>query len=214
MTGRTSKADARREEILKAAGACFGEKGLQGASINDICRALNISPGHLYYYFKSKDAIIEALLDHMRQSQLLNIEHSFKAGESLVAFFLSGDYLRRVEQPPSDYLSEATIWELYAEAARNRSGHIAEMVRDHWGSADRVFLAGIEAAKAAGELRPDTDSNLLLTLILMIVVSGSMAHFGDPEYDPERYLSATRYLFEPFLAKGYAVSTQSGRRQA
>src|ERR1044072_9109410 len=119
MTGRTSKADARREEILKAAGACFKEKGLRGARISDICTRLKISPGHLYYYFKSKDAIVEALLDQMREALMLNLERELTESEGVAQFFMSGDYMGPAEMPEGVFLDEITVWELYAEAARH-----------------------------------------------------------------------------------------------
>src|ERR1044072_9688442 len=111
MTGRTSKADARREEILRAAGACFREKGLRGASINDICPRLKISPGHLYYYFKSRDAIIEALLDQMREAQMVDIERELAAGPGVMDFFLTGEYIQRVKMPEEVYLDVTNVWE-------------------------------------------------------------------------------------------------------
>ena len=55
--------EGKRREILEAAGRCFGRHGFQGASIAAICAEADISPGHLYHYFASKEAIIGALAD-------------------------------------------------------------------------------------------------------------------------------------------------------
>ena len=90
VTGKTSKSDARREEILVAAAACFSEKGLKGASVGDICTRLGISPGHLYYYFKSKDAIVLALLDRVRARAIEDIDKT-AAGEDPLGHILNGD---------------------------------------------------------------------------------------------------------------------------
>lgn len=63
MNRERPTADQRREEILAAAVRCFREKGFHAASMSSIAAAFGMSAGHIYNYFESKDAIIEALVD-------------------------------------------------------------------------------------------------------------------------------------------------------
>lgn len=199
MAGKTRKADARREEILRAAGACFKEKGLRGASISDICTRLKISPGHLYYYFKSKEAIVEALLDQMREALMLDLERELAAAEGVVQFFMSGDYMGPAEMPEGVYLDEITVWELYAEAARHPQGRVSQLVHEQWRTADAILANRIKASKAMGEIRADADIELIRTLMGMAIVTAQMARFGDPDFQRERYLAATRHVLTPFI---------------
>ncbi|MCB1956298.1 MAG: helix-turn-helix transcriptional regulator [Rhodocyclaceae bacterium] len=53
---------ARRELILEAAREAFAEHGLAGASLREIARRAGYTPGALYSYFDSKEAIYGALL--------------------------------------------------------------------------------------------------------------------------------------------------------
>jgi len=55
------KHEQKRRDILEAAGRCFAKDGFRGASISSICSEAKISAGHLYHYFASKEAIIEAM---------------------------------------------------------------------------------------------------------------------------------------------------------
>lgn len=55
--------DARKELILDAARAVFAEAGLDGASLREIARRAGYTPGALYSYFDSKEAIYAELLD-------------------------------------------------------------------------------------------------------------------------------------------------------
>ena len=55
--------ESKRREILAAAHRCFLRHGLQGASVAVICNEAGISPGHLYHYFPSKEAIVEQMAD-------------------------------------------------------------------------------------------------------------------------------------------------------
>lgn len=52
----------RRTEILDAAEKLFGQKGFDGTSTNDILGSVGIARGTLYYHFKSKEDIMDALI--------------------------------------------------------------------------------------------------------------------------------------------------------
>lgn len=63
---RTVKdAEERKNEILDAAERLFDMKGYESASINDILDAVGIARGTLYYHFKSKEDILDAMIDRM-----------------------------------------------------------------------------------------------------------------------------------------------------
>ncbi|PJO42304.1 TetR/AcrR family transcriptional regulator [Lysinibacillus xylanilyticus] len=53
----------RRNEILDAADELFGQKGFDGTSTNDILEKVGIARGTLYYHFKSKEDIMDALIE-------------------------------------------------------------------------------------------------------------------------------------------------------
>jgi AcrR family transcriptional regulator len=57
------EAEERRNEILDAADELFGQKGFDGTSTNDILEKVRIARGTLYYHFKSKEDIMDALID-------------------------------------------------------------------------------------------------------------------------------------------------------
>ncbi len=52
----------RRNLILDAAIEVFGNKGLDGATVDDIAQAAGISKGTIYLYFESKNDIFDAIL--------------------------------------------------------------------------------------------------------------------------------------------------------
>lgn len=53
----------RRESILSAAQGLFASKGLHGVSVDEIARAVNVSPAILYRHFASKQALYNAVLE-------------------------------------------------------------------------------------------------------------------------------------------------------
>jgi AcrR family transcriptional regulator len=58
----TAVEDAR-QAILDSAVAIFARKGYAGASVQDILQATGLSKPTLYYYFKSKAGLFQAILD-------------------------------------------------------------------------------------------------------------------------------------------------------
>ena len=58
---RAERRDQQTQRVLEAAKTCFVRSGFQGASMQEICAQADMSPGALYRYFPSKEAIIEAI---------------------------------------------------------------------------------------------------------------------------------------------------------
>lgn len=53
----------RRSDILRVAAELFADKGYSAATVNDVVTHAGIAKGTFYYYFASKDALLEALID-------------------------------------------------------------------------------------------------------------------------------------------------------
>lgn len=53
--------EQRKTEFLDAAERLFSEKGILNTSVSTIVKELNVAKGLFYYYFKSKDEVIDAI---------------------------------------------------------------------------------------------------------------------------------------------------------
>src|SRR2546421_9201477 len=72
--------EARRQQIVDAALACFARDGFHRATMQDICREAELSPGAIYRYFDGKDAIIEAIADERHAREAAWMELAQEAG--------------------------------------------------------------------------------------------------------------------------------------
>ena len=59
------EAEERRNEILDAAEKLFGRNGFDNTSTNDILNEVGIARGTLYYHFKSKEDILDAMIERI-----------------------------------------------------------------------------------------------------------------------------------------------------
>jgi len=75
-----SKGDALRQRIVTAADELFYQKGYENTSFRDISDEVNISRGNFYYHFKSKDEILNAVID----ARLLAFESMLKAWDKKI----------------------------------------------------------------------------------------------------------------------------------
>lgn len=64
----------RRDEILEAAGRLFSTKGYDKCTVNDILNAVGIAKGTFYYYFKSKEEVLDAIIDRVTETIVARAE--------------------------------------------------------------------------------------------------------------------------------------------
>lgn len=64
-------AEERKEEILDAAERLFGTKGFDNTSTGDILQEVGIARGTLYYHFKSKEDILDGVIERITHRLML-----------------------------------------------------------------------------------------------------------------------------------------------
>ncbi len=80
-TGRSPKGAAKREAILDAALAVFGEVGLHGASLREIASRVGVSHQSLMHYFHTKNELLMAVL--RRRDERLRQHFADEGGMSI-----------------------------------------------------------------------------------------------------------------------------------
>lgn len=88
------EAEERKNEILDAAAALFAEKGFDNTSTNDILEIVGIARGTLYHHFKSKEDIMDALIERhtgimLTKAREASEDKSFSVEERLVRTILA-----------------------------------------------------------------------------------------------------------------------------
>lgn len=70
------------EQIVEAADQLFYRQGFEHTSFADIAEAVKISRGNFYYHFKSKDEILDAVIDLRLANTRKILEHWETAGKT------------------------------------------------------------------------------------------------------------------------------------
>jgi AcrR family transcriptional regulator len=118
-----STASKRASDILDQVKSVFARNGFEGASMQDLAQATQMSVGNFYRYFSSKDAIVTALV----KRDLEEIEAVFDAVRNATdpgATFMT--LLRHQIETLS--FEKAALWS-QVQAASYRCPEIAELMR-------------------------------------------------------------------------------------
>ena len=74
QTADSTRYQQQRHEAIRAAAAVFSEKGYHGASTREIAARIGIKQGSLYYYFKSKEHLVQAFYARSHAEHLAAFE--------------------------------------------------------------------------------------------------------------------------------------------
>ncbi len=64
----------RRIEFLDTSVELFNEKGYYNTSVEDICERMGVAKGLFYYYFKTKEDLVEAIVDRLWEGAVTDYE--------------------------------------------------------------------------------------------------------------------------------------------
>jgi TetR/AcrR family transcriptional regulator, cholesterol catabolism regulator len=161
---KTKKSDQTRQRLLDAAATVFRDKGYAGARLSDIAERAEMHVPGVYYYFDSKEALVEEVLR-------AGVARAYDFVEERVAAVPQGS-------PALDRLRAAieghvlVVLEIgdYTSANIRIFGQLPDDIRKRHLAQQRgygdLWRGLLEDARAAGELRLDLDLSVLRMLIL------------------------------------------------
>jgi TetR/AcrR family transcriptional regulator, repressor for uid operon len=196
----------RRLEILDAAQRCFVRSGFHQASMQEICAEAGMSPGNLYRYFPSKEAIIAAIAERDRAQAAAD----FAAVDKAPDFFTGIAALGRTYLIERSDEEMALCLEIMAEARRNPEvGRIYQEI-------DREVQSGLVAvlrnAAERGEIPRALDFEKLVAVMMVLGDGVERRRATDPSFDAEAVFPIILDVVK-FLLSGRAGDAREGETQ-
>lgn len=153
---------ARRNHILDAAEKCFAQNGFHATTMQMLCSEAGISPGALYVYFDSKEALIAGICERDRTEFSERFANIADAADVLAALNnLASHYF--IDEPRHKL---ALTVEIGAESVRNDA--VGEMFKACDETIGESFLGLLERLVAEGRINPAlpvTDAAKLMQII-------------------------------------------------
>jgi AcrR family transcriptional regulator len=179
MSPRPDVSEERKNQILEAATTTFARLGFQQTRMDDIAEQAGLSKGALYLYYKSKDAIIAALLKYFFTQELKHlqavvaVERAEPVSEQLLA--LTGQ------------LAEAMNWmarlmpiafEFYAIAGRDKE--VRQFLQDYFKTYRSELARLIQRGIERGEFRA-MDAEAIAITLAALYEGLALLYFVDPQ---------------------------------
>ncbi|MEU6784999.1 TetR/AcrR family transcriptional regulator [Nonomuraea angiospora] len=159
---RKEQAAWRREQLLDAALRVFADKGVDGATVKDVAEAAEVTPGLLYRYFDSKEAMVETLLSERGFLPRLR-ELRTEQNDSRPAPEVLTELLKAFDRLLAD---NAELMAVFFSAAQAR-GPLAALA----GEGQRLIGDFLLERIDAGELRPHDTVTAARTLFATVAVN-------------------------------------------
>ena len=172
--GTRGKPEESRAAILRAAVAEFAEYGIAGARTDAIARAARVNKALLYYYFKDKDALYAAVLDHvfngLRDRVMPVLESDLGPKEKLLAY--AGQYFDYIAANPQFPRVVQAEWMRVGPKGSPQMLHIA---REYFAPIYRRVARTLREGAEAGEFRAVNPIDFLPSLVGLIIFYFSTA---------------------------------------
>ena len=158
---RPDVTEERRTQILEAAMQVFAERGFHQARMDDIAERSGLSKGALYLYYKSKDAIIAALMRSLFTLELRGTRALLDAPDPVAERLI---VITRMFTSELERMSFAlpVLLEFYAVAARQRA--VRQFLAEMFAEYHDLLRAFVQQGIDRGELRPADPGDVAVTL--------------------------------------------------
>jgi TetR/AcrR family transcriptional repressor of uid operon len=169
----------RRAEILAAAQRCFVRSGFHGASMQDICTEAGMSPGNLYRYFPSKEALIAGIAERDRAE----VAQEFASADLSRGLFAVLEEMARhhFAVKPDEQVKLCT--EIMAESRRNPE--IARISAGFDADVKRWLVEMFRAGAERGDIPSDVDFEGVVTMLMIIADGVWWRRALDRDFDPQ-----------------------------
>jgi TetR/AcrR family transcriptional regulator len=172
--GSRGQPEESRAAILRAAAREFAAHGVAGARTDAIAREAHVNKALLYYYFKDKETLYGAVLDHafsgLKNAVFQVLDSQLPPSEKMLAY--AGAYF--------DFIAENQLYPrlMQREMMRAREGqspYIEKIIKNYIQPIFVRVSVVIREGIAKGEFRPVDPAHFVPSMIAIIVFYFSSA---------------------------------------
>lgn len=185
---RTEKmpTDIRKEQIVEAALTILSDNAAPKLKMSDVARQLGLAPSALYRHFKNRDAMLSAILEHIRTMLHTNLEQvrqqTDNAVERLHAMLVRHGRLIREQQAIPRIVFSDEIW----GQKRERRQRMYRIVTGYLAEIEAIVVEG----QARGEIRLDVEARVVAKMFFGIVQPAALLwYMSEGCFDLESHIN-------------------------
>ncbi len=188
----------RRWQIAEAAMSLVAERGLRSLSIAAVARRVGLVPSGIYRHFKSKDEILNAVLDRVEERMLANVTEAMQESDEPLPR-LKGILMRHIRFIREGRAIPRIIFsdDLHGGRPKLRA-RILQIVSRYTGQIGEIVQQG----QSQGAIRTDIDpQTVTMTLLGIVVPAAILWHLTEGGFDVTRHAQRAWQLFQCSVAK-------------
>lgn len=198
MKNDKMKTAVRQEQIAAAALQLIARRGVRGLSIAGIARQVGLVPSAIYRHFKSKDHVLDLLLDQIRQRLLDNVQAAQAETSDPVEalrqlLFRHIKLIRESEAIPLLVFSD----QVYSGRPQ-RKERMNRIIQDYLEQVGQIVQRG----QKEKSLRVDLDSDVVAVMFLgMIQPAAILWHLSEGSFDVTKHTEKAWQIFRRAIAR-------------
>ncbi len=163
--------------------------------MQDIVQQAQLSPGAIYLYFSSKDAIIAALADerHAREQTLFAKASQCDSIQAALEL-LAREFVGRL-QSPEERSSRRVGIQVWAEALSN--DQILSLMRRGVDEPRRLLAGMVRSAQGRGEVAANLEPEAIAGMLIALFHGLVLQQAWDEQLDLESHIAALRAILQP-----------------
>lgn len=180
MTTHSSdgRADATRQQILRAASHQFARRPYHDVGLDDILADAELTKGAMYFHFKSKHALAVAIIDGQTEAGAVAVRDLLSRGLSGLETLIDFSYLIAIKDIKTDVVRSG----LNLMESVGLTDRIQERLFDRW---IKALARVAEQAKAEGDINEQCDPQDIGRMMVSLHMGLRKTSNLD---DPQRFL--------------------------
>jgi AcrR family transcriptional regulator len=175
MRAKKTETVVRQEQILQAALDLAGKEGVCNLSIAGIAERVGIVPSALYRHFKSKDEVLDGILELLKKRLFDNVSYVRKqTHEPLKRLeILLIRHVRLLSENPS--ILYVVFSDGIFSGRPERKAGVAEIMKGYLGRIQQIIEEGIHEGSIRKDVDPKTAAIMFLGMILPAAVLSNVS---------------------------------------
>jgi AcrR family transcriptional regulator len=175
-----ARAPEQRARLLDVALALFARQGIVDTTLGAIAREAGYTPAMVHYYFKTRDQLIDVLIDERFAPLRSAVGGSFRENVDDPVAAIT-EFARRLVAMAGEYSWFPSLW---VREVISEGGLLKKRMNERFGDThQKATLARIAKWQKEGRLNPDLEPSLLFVSILGLTIlplAASNAWRNDP----------------------------------
>ena len=192
MAAEKKATAVRKEQIVTVALHILSDNEAKKLKIADIAAHMGLAPSALYRHFKNRDAILSAILEHIRLKLYRNLEAARQKSDNAVErlhymLFRHIQLIRQEQGIPRITFSD----ELWGQKKERRQ-RLFRIVTGYLAEIEDIVKEG----QAGGQIRKSVNAHAVAKMFFGIVQPAALLwHMSEGEFDLDRHIAGAWPLF-------------------